>query len=422
VRRIKRIKTFFMVLAICMLAWIGAVMVMLGAAYVSEQPWLFLSTGAAAFALIYGMGILKQKSLSRRSKSAAGLTGVLVLILFCASLLIPFSDTRNEPAVAEGTAYWDLETGSRIAYVHLTAVKEEGQPPVIFLHGGPGVPDMAGDSLYFGQLAQDGYDVYVYDQAGSGRSSRLDDPLQYTVERHVADLEAIRKRIGAERIVLIGHSYGALIAAQYMAKYGVHVEKAVFISPHPLDPHDMSGGNLANRLSPGQLSELYKLILHPRSLMAYGLLQINPKAARAFAGDEEMDARFDRVYAATLPALHAENKQMPQSIYGLGFYANQTPQSRSAAPPPDPRSALKGLHVPALIIKASDDYLSWSSAMDYRQSLTESALIYFRHAGHNVYQDEPERVLAAIRSFLSGTRLSEPEYSDTVPPSDYAGS
>ena len=273
----------------------------------------------------------------------------------------------------------------------------------------------------FRTIEEEGYNVYVYDQVGSGRSSRLDDPLEYTIERHVADLEAIREQIGAERIVLIGHSYGALLAAQYMAGYKAHVEKAVFISPHPLDPSDMSGGNLTNRLKPGQLSKLYLLILQPRSLMAYGLLQISPKAAHAYAGDEEMDARFGRVYAATQPALHAENKHIPEPIYGLGFYANQTPQSRKVAPPPDSRSALKSLNVPALIIKASEDYLSWSSAMDYRQSLRESALIYLRHAGHNVYQDEPERVLTAIRSFLSGDRLSEPEYRDFVPPSDYAG-
>lgn len=419
VKRIKHMKAFIIVFAFCILALIGTILAMFGAAFLWEQPWMILSSGAIVFVLIYGTGISKQHILNRRG--AASLTGVLVLILFYAFLLIPFSDTRVAPADVEGAAFWDLSTGSRIAYVHLTPTKEEGHPPVIFLHGGPGVPDMAGDSAYFGQLTEDGYDVYVYDQVGSGRSSRLDDPLQYTIERHVADLEAIRERIGTERIVLIGHSYGAFLGAQYMASYGSHVDKAVFISPHPLDSRDKSGGNLTSGLKPEQLSKLYPLILHPRSLMAYGLLQISPKAAHAYAGDEEMDARFDWVYAATQPALHAENKQIPQPIYGLGYYANQTPQSRTVAPPPDPRSALKDLHVPTLIIKASDDYLSWSSAMDYRHSLTESALIYFRQAGHNVYQDEPERVLTAIRSFLSGARLSEPEYSDYVPPSDYAG-
>ncbi|MBS4196661.1 alpha/beta fold hydrolase [Lederbergia citri] len=418
-KRINHIRTFLIVFVFCILALFVAILVIFGAAFISEQLWIILSSGAVAFILIYGIGISKQHLFSRRG--AASLTGILVLILFYASILIPFSDTRNMPAVVEGGAYWDLRTGSRIAYVHLSPAKKVGRPPVIFLHGGPGVPDMAGDLAYFGQLTQDGYDVYVYDQVGSGRSSRLEDPLQYTIERHVADLEAIRGRIGAERIVLIGHSYGALLAAQYMARYGDHIDKAVFISPHPLDPRDKSGGNLTNRLKPGQLSKLYPLILHPRSLMAYGLLQISPKAAHAYVGDEEMDARFDRVYAATQPALHAENKQIEQLIYGLGFYANQTPQTLKVSPPPDPRPALKSLQVPALIIKASEDYLSWSSAIDYRQSLTESTLIYFRHVGHNVYQDEPERVLGAIRSFLSGDRLSEPEYSGFVPPSDYEG-
>jgi proline iminopeptidase len=68
---------------------------------------------------------------------------------------------------------------------------------------------MEGDARYFGRLASDGFYVYVYDQVGRGRSSRLADPRGYTMERDVSDLEAIREEIGAERTVLIGHSYGA---------------------------------------------------------------------------------------------------------------------------------------------------------------------------------------------------------------------
>jgi alpha-beta hydrolase superfamily lysophospholipase len=56
---------------------------------------------------------------------------------------------------------------------------------------------MAGDARYFGALAQEGFGVYVYDQVGRGRSERLDDPRGYTLERDVADLEAIRHAAGA---------------------------------------------------------------------------------------------------------------------------------------------------------------------------------------------------------------------------------
>ena len=47
----------------------------------------------------------------------------------------------------------------------------------------------------------------------------------------VADLEAIRQKIGVEKMILIGHSWGSTLAASYMAKFPTHVAKAVFHSP-----------------------------------------------------------------------------------------------------------------------------------------------------------------------------------------------
>jgi pimeloyl-ACP methyl ester carboxylesterase len=51
-------------------------------------------------------------------------------------------------------------------------------------------------------------DVYLYDQIGSGWSDRLDDIRQYTALRHKKDLEAIVQAIGAEKVILIGQSWG----------------------------------------------------------------------------------------------------------------------------------------------------------------------------------------------------------------------
>jgi proline iminopeptidase len=107
---------------------------------------------------------------------------------------------------------------------------------VVVVHGGPGVADMAGDAAYFGQLAGDGYDVWVYDQVGTGRSSRLADPRRYDIAREVADLEAIRGRIGADRMVLIGHSWGGQVAASYLAAHPANVARVVFSSPGALAP------------------------------------------------------------------------------------------------------------------------------------------------------------------------------------------
>lgn len=134
--------------------------------------------------------------------------------------------------------YWELPTGSRIAYLRLPAVGPAQATPIIRLHGGPGGYAVTNQRAvaFFGHLAQDGYDVYLYDQIGSGLSARLDDPREYTLTRSVANLEAIRQAIGADQLILLGESWGATLAANYMAAYPDHVGRVIFSSPAPSNP------------------------------------------------------------------------------------------------------------------------------------------------------------------------------------------
>jgi pimeloyl-ACP methyl ester carboxylesterase len=261
------------------------------------------------------------------------------------------------PAPVAGQRFWELPTGSRIAWVHLAARGRPKPTPVVFLHGGPGIADMAGDAAYFGQLTSDGYDVYVYDQVGTGRSSRLADPRRYTIAREVADLEAIRGRIGAARMVLIGHSWGGQVAAAYLAAHPANVARVVFSSPGALAPalDDGSGGGVRSRLTLAQQLRLYRLLVRPRVLLGYGLLQLNPLAT------------------------------------------------------------------PVLVIKGSCDYLSWSSGLAYRKALAGARLVYLDHAGHNLYQDRPAAYLAVVRAFLAGRPLPVPAWTTEGVPAGYQG-
>jgi proline iminopeptidase len=90
--------------------------------------------------------------------------------VFVVTVLVPVGDPPLPlpPAPVAGQRQWALPTGSRIAYVRRPAVGRPRPTPVVFLHGGPGIADMAGDAAYFGQLTADGYDVWVF---GSGRPS-----------------------------------------------------------------------------------------------------------------------------------------------------------------------------------------------------------------------------------------------------------
>ncbi len=131
------------------------------------------------------------------------------------------------------TQYWNLLTGSRIAYSLYEP--QAGVPvkadPVVFVHGGPGLRTFDTDHAFYRQFTQDGFRVYLFDQVGSGLSGRLLHATDYPVERQVADLEAIRQQIGAERLILIGHSWGGTLIAHYAAAHSEHVAKLIFHSP-----------------------------------------------------------------------------------------------------------------------------------------------------------------------------------------------
>jgi len=291
---------------------------------------------------------------------------------------------------------------------------------VIFLHGGPGTPDMKGDSEYFGGLAKNGFDVRVYDEVGTGRSSRLEEPSGYTLERDVADLEAIREEIGAERIVLIGHSYGGTLAAAYAASYPERVARMVLSFPG--DPSPTAGGaSMLFRFTTKEKLGVYTLLLPPRPMLAYSLLQVNPEAAHAFADDPEVDARQDRIYNRTRSALHCRDKPPGPELHGLGFYANQYPQSATREPHEDFLPELEGQEIPALVIKGRCDYLSWSYAQEYLEALPDARLLYLDGSGHNAYQDEPERYMAGVRAFLLGRPLPELPYQGHRMPDGYEG-
>jgi proline iminopeptidase len=420
---LRRLALVVLALLLAVTAGLGG---LIGVAAITDRPPVFLLAGLSAFCVVYLLALLlavRGLEPSRRARVrlfsfAVGTTAVVGA--FTATALVPLNDPRLPPAPVSGQQFWELSTGSRLAYIHVAAEGKARSTPVIVLHGGPGVPDMAGDAGFFGQLARDGFAVYVYDQVGRGRSARLDDPRAYTLERDVADLEAIRGTIGAEQVILIGHSYGGMLAAAYAAANPERVAKMVLSSP--ADPSPEAGGaSMISRLDLGQRFAVYALLLQPRALLGYVLLQVNPRAAYAFAGDAEMDARFDRVYNRTRPALHCAGKPPGPQLHGLGFYAHYYQQSAASPPHDDFLPMLAEQTIPTLIIKGRCDYLSWSSAVTYLQALPESQLVYLDGAGHNAYQDEPDRYLDTVRAFLLDQPVPGSAYHGQRLPADYEG-
>jgi proline iminopeptidase len=329
---------------VLMAAAVAGLAALVGAAMGSARPPVFLGAGLVVFLAATAAGVAlatRKLPAARRGRTrlvalaVGGLGGVAVFVV---TVLVPVGDPRLPPAPVAGQRWWQLPTGSGIAYVHLPARGAPRPTPMVFLHGGPGIADMAGDTASFGQLTGDGFDVWVYDQVGTGRSSRLTDPRGYTVPRGVADLEAIRRQIGrqigAQRMVLLGHSYGAQVAAAYLAAHPDHVAKVVFSSPGALAPalDDGTAGGVRGRLSTPQQLGLYRLLLRPRMLLAYSLLQVTrwpPTPSRA----------TPRWTPATTGATTPAGPAPIAAGWGRGRHCTgwaSTPSSSRSRPPPAP--------------------------------------------------------------------------------------
>lgn len=97
--------------------------------------------------------------------------------------------------------------------------RNRANPVLLFVHGGPGVPMMPMTWAYQAPW-EDFFTVVQWDQRGVGKNASSSDraALQptMTTERIVADAEEItawvRKRLGKEKIVVMGYSYGTTVA------------------------------------------------------------------------------------------------------------------------------------------------------------------------------------------------------------------
>src|SRR5258707_8684218 len=82
-------------------------------------------------------------------------------------------------------------------------------PPLLILHGGPG----ASHDYFLPHLlpfARTSRLVFI-DERGSGKSAKLENPSEYTVEKMVEDTEAARKALNLGKINLLGHSCGGVL-------------------------------------------------------------------------------------------------------------------------------------------------------------------------------------------------------------------
>ncbi|HMN84627.1 MAG TPA: prolyl aminopeptidase [Bauldia sp.] len=115
----------------------------------------------------------------------------------------------------------------KVSDLHELHVAEYGNPagkPVVLLHGGPGAGSNPTMPRFHDPAA---YRIVVFDQRGTGLSTPHAELAENTTWDLVADIEAIRVRLGIERWQVFGGSWGSCLALAYAETHPERVTELV---------------------------------------------------------------------------------------------------------------------------------------------------------------------------------------------------
>ena len=261
--------------------------------------------------------------------------------------------------------------------------------PLLVLHGGPG-----STSCEFSLLEPLGKErpLIRYDQLGTGRSGRPDDVSLWTVERFVQELHTVRQRLGLERLHLLGHSWGATLAAAYVLEKGSEgIVSLTFSSPLLSTPQWIADANLLR----GQLPEEVQATLKEHEVAG----TLDSEAYR-----DASEIFYERhVYGGPKPPDIEEcagapwNEAIYEYMWGpTEFHATGTLLDF------DVTVRLHEIDAPVLFITGEFDEARPETVAGFQQQVPGARLAVMEGVAHLSLSKDPETYMAILEEFLDG--------------------
>ena len=211
----------------------------------------------------------------------------------------------------------------------------------------------------------------------------------------IADIERIRKILKEDKLIIIGHSFGAFIASMYAAEFPENVEKMILISP--ADVVKMPNKNKG-------LFEQIKQYIPSDKIDEYNdFLDRYLDYKNIFQKSEEELASIGREFM--------EYYALAMDTKGITFIDSGTDINTNGGWMPhglfmsigirhDYSSGLKKIKIPVSIIHGSDDFQPENASKKYESYFDNSDFHTIENAGHFLYNEKPEEFSKIIDSFL----------------------
>lgn len=266
-------------------------------------------------------------------------------------------------------------------------------PTIVVVHGGPGL-----SSSYLApnlDVLAAHYRLISYDQRGGGRSTVVTDPAKLSRDQHVEDVEAVRRHFGLDKIVLLGHSWGAAPAAFYAKAHPDRVAAVILLDAIPVRSEpwiEQFGTNLRRWMDEATSKQVAALAAARRgasdpvaACRAYWAVFI-----RGYMADPNDTAMLGRVRGDVCDA-------PPEAIANSGVVSSAALGSKGW----DWREDFHGTDVPVLIVHGDKDPIPLASAYEWEKAFPRATLVPIAGAGHFPNIEQPQAFLRAIQPFVT---------------------
>ena len=311
-----------------------------------------------------------------------------LLLLLLALVLI--SPAQATPSGREGFIVTD--DGARLHYV----VEGSGLETLVVVHGGPG-NSLESVREDYAPLAAHRRVIY-YDQRGNGGSTLDLRPEKLAIERHIADLDAVRAHFGLARMSLLGNSWGGALVSYYAVAHPDRVARLILDDPGPptrqwLDALGAEVGRRAASLPPADRRRL-SIVSRPENwLRAEDPMPLCRDFMRfilvIYADPHAAPAPFKGDLCAGGPEAVRRQQAVNKLIWqGLGDF--------------DLRPQLARVRAPALVIFGESDVVPPAAAEAWAAGYGDGRLLVIPRAGHLSHLERPDIFFPAVERFLAG--------------------
>jgi pimeloyl-ACP methyl ester carboxylesterase len=310
---------------------------------------------------------------------------IIVLLMVSMAVIVYFTARASERKNPPIGRFLDVD-GVRLHYLE----RGQGQP-LVLLHGnGTMLQDFVVSGLFDAAAAD--HRVIAFDRPGFGYSSRPRNRI-WTPQAQARLIHGALRQLGVDRAVVLGHSWGTLVAVALAVNHGHMVRSLVLLSGFYFPRFRFD----ALLFSPPAIPVVGDVLRYTLSPLLGVLLM--PLQLRAMFGPPPMPARFRERFPISL-------KLRPWQIRASAAEAGLMIPSAAML-----RGRYRELPQGVMIMAGTDDRIATIDRQSGRlhAELPGSEFVAVPGAGHMIHHTVPDQVLSAVR------RVSQPQTAAGVP-------